>query len=68
MASTDPVRVIIRIEPTVEPHEIARDRWNAMTPAERREHCDGIAEAAIQGTVAGWRLEDPDDEASIEEG
>jgi hypothetical protein len=71
MPRTEPVRITINIEihPTVERHEIDRAEWNAMTTAGRRDCLDDLAEAAIQNAGGyGWSFEDPDDEASIEDG
>lgn len=70
MSRTDPVRVTINIEiqPTTERHEIDRAEWDVMTPAERRDLLDGIAEAVMQNAGGyGWFLDNPDDEASTED-
>lgn len=70
MAKTGPVRVTVTVEahPTTENHEIDRDRWNRMTPAERRAELDAIAEATLNNAGGyGWALEDPDDEADTED-
>lgn len=70
MAKTGPVRVTVTVEahPTTEEHEIDRDRWNRMTPAERRAELDSIAEEVMTSAGGyGWALADQDDEADTED-
>jgi hypothetical protein len=70
MSKTEPVRVTINIEihPTTEHHEIDRAEWDAMTPAERRDVIEGVAEAVMQNAGGyGWHIDDPDDAASTED-
>jgi hypothetical protein len=51
-----------------ETYEVDRDKWDAMTPAERIAYCDDLALTEAASLVGwGWHIQNPDDYAAIEE-
>lgn len=49
-----------------EPYEIDRDRWDAMTPAEREADINQAAEEFATNYVNwGWSIDDPGDAAAV---
>lgn len=49
-------------------YEVARDEWDAMTPAARLALCEAYAdEDAYNRFSWGWHIADPDDYAATEE-
>jgi len=48
--------------------EIDRDKWDAMTPAERTAHCEGLAAETARDLVSwGWHIYNAEDYAATEE-